>query len=641
MTKLIALTFMFSALIACGCARAEQKNQSEPAREKMALSCEPSEDPFACLRTQCSEAGGTFSESTKTCLCDSNKLFAIGSRGSCVFPQFDKDVVSFTVEREIPTELTVDITNENRSFLLKTLPYLSVPIAAEGRAATSLFASASDFLNTMKSLPRTMQLDFMNFYRPETYLYDESSNSAVTSRMINILRRTYFRPVETNAWAFFTEQPLSEASVMTSSNKGCAEVCIATYKLKEDGVYEATRTQLYSGGAIYDDHVTLNVASTGEMAYTLFLLGGRLSHFLKREKDDSVWLYDSSQKRVTEIQSPSTEDRPPRQRFLPRSVPVAIFEGYTDANIDRVAFYGPHLDSHYYGWFKVEDRTPFQLGRRLSRFAEESQPSAKHGRTVSELASRNFSNPLLPFFPEHLWNGDFARFVENFKESSDGKFVGSLSFAYPMTPEACAKSGITQVFKQTSELALWTVAAGNSGQRTDKGASLNCPQNMNTENVLVVAASGDGKRLTSTSAYGESYADLADLGCAQNESSCREAATSFAAPRAARRIADVLEAFPELEMNKIRFALLVTSRVPFRAEGTDSSRIQNTFLSVRSGGFIDEVAAKVFLSVYRGDNLEQALVQAKSAQYSGLKKQSTAALISHQIQRLKKLGVIQ
>lgn len=626
--------FVIVIVLLAGCMSAsDARSNSRPAPRSESLSaCVPGDDPFSCLRTQCAEARASFNEIEKTCRCANGKLFVSGDRGSCISPESKERVWVFEHQRERAMRLSIEIPKGTA--INEFLPAIALPFANDGIIAVNIYRNAENLRAVLSQLHDSLQSYLLNFYRPDTNVYDASINAAVWDKTSQIIRRVFIQPTEGNSrWTQFSEQELVNGKVTAYTSKACAEICSITFELKGDTDFRAQRVRLYSGGNIYDDHINL-IDRDNEIAYTLFYLGGRLSHYLKREPDGSHTLFANDGQSVTKISGPAERAPLAKQNFDSESVPVAIFEGYSNEDIDRAVLYGPDIDSHYYGWFKREDGRPFELGRRLVRFGEESSPDPAHGIAIAKLASDQFRQPIIPFFPDHLWNGDFEIFLNNF----NGKFVGSLSLTNTMSPDHCAKSGVATIIERTRERALWTAAAGNSGRSGKKTNSLNCPQSLSAPNLIVVAATGDGTTTAENSSRGEKFADILEYGCEPGTLTCRDAATSYAAPRLARTAAKLMQEFPNATASQIRRALILTAKVPFSDPWY--SRAQNQFQDVLSGGVADGEAARTFLMDRTEGDIVGRVSRAKAHQYPKLEEKEVKNLVREQIARLKKAGEI-
>jgi hypothetical protein len=110
-----------------------------------------------------------------------------------------------------------------------------------------------------------------------------------------------------------------------------------------------------------------------------------------------------------------------------------------------------------------------------------------------------------------------------------------------------------------------------------------------------------------------------DSGCPPGKPTCddQESATSYAAPRLARKLADLKAKYPAATVRQIRLAVLATAKVPF----LNSWRP----VAVRSGGMADIDAADRLLanlSSWPTDNnivspqWQQLLMTAKAGQFS-------------------------
>lgn len=571
-------------------------------------------------------------------------IFVSGSPGFCAPPSTTgEDGFEYNLSHPQKVRYNVIANAQLLNESTDLVRHLTIPFAQDGLATTTLYKDASEMRADLRGLRSSKGLleEVLNFYRPEAYMFDETLNAGYYDKRFNVLRRFFFAPAADlpnfendilrqlkSEISNHLHTPLADPEVQSSSENNCAEVCLARWTVATSEIGSAYRLRLYSGGGIYDDHITVQDAS-GDTVATLYLLNNRLSHYLVISPGQRK-LFDANGDLV-EVLTVEKIERPVAKSTTWSAVPVLVFEGYSDSRVDENVAYGPYMDSHYFGWFKKTDRRPFYLGRDLSRPSEESMPDASHGFTVTRLSSGDFTGPVIPFFPDQLWTDDMTTFFANFK----GRFIANISTANVMTRAACAASPIAETIAETADRGVWVVGAGNSGREGSIEKSLNCPQNLIGPNMLKVASSSDGERIAPSSTYGENFVDIVANGCPAGEETCRTAGTSFAAPRVAAALSRLTNKFINTSPSELRLAALLTARVP-----TKGYWVSNSFLAVRSGGFFDAEAMELFLTSDPSKSLEDRMIEAKANQYSDLRTSTIRQLVREQIQRFKKLEVL-
>lgn len=149
------------------------------------------------------------------------------------------------------------------------------------------------------------------------------------------------------------------------------------------------------------------------------------------------------------------------------------------------------------------------------------------------------------------------------------------SYAEPFPYDRCRD--VEELAADASrERLLWVYSASND---EEEGGRLACPQKRlaGKPNAIIVAGS-EGDRLFWGSNYGLAYADIA--ASARDVEGGEGWGTSFASPRVAAVATALAAAFPSLEPEDVRTALLVSSRETPDLRG-----------KVRSGGVLDPRAA--------------------------------------------------
>ncbi len=140
------------------------------------------------------------------------------------------------------------------------------------------------------------------------------------------------------------------------------------------------------------------------------------------------------------------------------------------------------------------------------------------------------------------------------------------------------------------ESVLWVVAAGNQGVDGPNG----CPQYLSGRpNIIVVGASQRG-RVHPNSNYGESLVDIFANGKTFDGMAW---GTSFAAPKVAKVAAVIFARFPDLTVEQVKAAILLSVEWPWRK------------LESRTGGVLDASSALDLAELInqKQGNIDQAL----------------------------------
>lgn len=624
------------------------------------MACTPSNDPMGCVRQRCDQAGAHFDENQKLCLCPEGSLLSTVGAYQCVTPKFSETDSGYVVS-------SMNAKADSRSYPY----YLSGPdrstmqdlIAQAGSSLTQFPALGlrlqvvdiyknADEMRSLKLDPDSMHdlaesLLVKNLLLLPDLNLPVNANGGISDATLGlnydiIAVPPSDQPIETGHIDLdqVIQESVSLAQAGTSGEKiisftedGCADQCIGRTDLVDDPSFHSYRTREFFKGALVRDQISIFDRHTRQTAVVLFLMGQRVNQFLLREGND-LWLHanqpgDLSNSRVARLVSlPKKGDVTPFALDA-NEVPVVTLEsalttGEQDASIPR----GPFTESHVYGWFKTSDDLPYfkNFHALPTVFGEEEietpDIAAQHGIVVTSLASGGFKHAFIPFAGSDLLNGIFKKFLGNYAEVRPNlHLVISLSELWSLSPAACAGGPLGEAVMAHADQVLWVMGASNSASEFSLHSNA-CPQTLTAPNLLKVAATADGLTLAHSSAYGEKTVSIAESGCAGDERTCADAdaATSFAAPRLARKMADLLTRFSEATPKDVAFAILATAHIPRSYWGKLEP------LPVISGGVADVDAAALLLSSQAQWPVDRNLVspqwlallkEAKINQYQG------------------------
>ncbi|MFL5813333.1 MAG: S8 family serine peptidase [Bdellovibrionia bacterium] len=594
------------------------------------VTCKPSSDPLSCLRTNCKEIGAQFNESQKRCECPKGKSLNTDQGFECVSSGDISPIADYLKMNMGGATLYANSTSTLQTFFERdgaavghTSTRGSLIVAKDpkdlmsnGQAKTILTGSKWDLFT-------------VNWLNAPQLNISSSGNDGIADRMadLNLDSKIAFLepnfPLRTGAADLDStiEQSLAlsknvpaEENYISYTEAGCIDQCLADSQVLESHQFRVTRQRYYYGGTVVQDLITVFDRYKQEDAAALFLINGHLAYSVIQEGSET-WLHGNegsiAESRIKLLQTFPDRTSIPTETAFKDETPIVIFENAENANLAPIVPRGPWKQSHVFGWFKPQDEQPFfknypgynaDFGKEhLAGGLESSHPIA-----VANLASNNYQHPLIPLQEADLLNGSFTTFANNYSEALSAsatkratQLVASVSEATPMSPSACQNGPIGNAISAANS-TLWVMGASNSGADLAVGKNI-CPQLLNGSRIIKVASSSDGERLVSSSAYGRKSVDIAEIGCrGVHEASCKSenAATSFAAPRLARKIADLANEFPMATPEQIRFAMLITARIPGAVcTGWNHRHCEYTqALPVRSGGFADPHAARVLLS---------------------------------------------
>lgn len=627
------------------------------------LACAPSDGPFDCVRANCLAAqDAAFDEKEKRCECPVGTILSTVNAYECVSVDATDSSVSlqsadprrqylFTIEAPDADSLKKLLKNDAVS--LAFVPHWNFM-----QKAFRVYANSKDMAQqgfNEKSAHDSMSPIGTLLFQPELDLYTDA-NAGVSGAVIGMpfwqlaVLPTGNSPhtgdaaldAQIASALAAVQLGVKTENVASLSADGCAGQCTASRILSDSDTYTIRRVRFYFKGGVVQDQISIFDKKRLQTAATLFLLNGEVSHYILQE-NDGAWLHgpedDARNSRIVKLQSsPSTADVP-KFRLNDNEAPVLIFETGKNDKIDSVIPRGPWTASHLYGWFRPEDGLPFFKNHQdtATLFGEEEIEigmTVGHGVAVASLASDGYQHPLIPFAASDLQAGIVEKFIRNYRQAKPERaLVASLSEIFAMSASACKANPIGHAIQNSPDI-LWIVGAGNSGHELPAN-SANCPQSIDAANVIRVAATAGESDLAGPSTYGERSVDIAELGCAPGLTICNaaDAGTSLAAPRAARKISDLMNKYPTATPKQIRLAVLATARVLWLSYP----------LAVRSGGVVDAEAADRLLAQLptwpQGQDLtsndwQKLLVAAKSAQYPDSSPNRIRSYVSRQTQHL-------
>lgn len=670
----------------CGCSQSTSNSVPLNKTDKAFTSCFPSSDPMECLQKLCKESQAIFNNRKKVCECPYGSILNTSGK-------------TYTCERLIVTtgdgwaNAAIESQHGGRTYglflkgtsretLLNTLASSSgeialLPLWNMANQNFNIYFNSSDLrdLNiTPQSLrglagPGTMIRGFLR--QTDATLFIDA-NSGVRDAAVGMpFFQIGFSPRQTPIRS--GDAPLdavigraleriqigkTEVEITSYTEYGCAEQCTERTILQDDTYFLAYRVRTYFHGVPIQDQFSVFDKSKRRTSITVYLLNEQPIAFMLDE-NDGVYLHgnesDLQESRVGLVQKfPELSQIPIFSMDIEEPI-VVTFEAAQNPLIASAIPRGPFTDTHVWGWFKSEDNLPFFKNYQdfPTQYGEEEvemqSVESIHGIAVAHLATDGFKHSIIPFAGSDLMAGNFQKFVNNYRSTRPNQnLVASLSEAFVLSPKQCAQSNLGKSILQNQNIA-WIISAGNSG-RDLMPSSYACPQILRGSNLLKVAATAGKDSLSSVSAYGETSVDIAESGCPPNQNFCTpsDAATSYAAPRLARKISDLQRQFPRIEPKDILFAVMATARVP-HARNYNLTFVSKP-LPVISGGVADSQAATQLLAErskwpkdrkLTSDEWQDLLLMAKSEQYEGLWIQTKRALVHAEAETFMKRGDLQ
>lgn len=612
----IVILILLPILVTCDHRVDEKKNElpvpatqqspsttkSEIAEQPDRLNCKISDDdPYACQRVACLNAKAVYHEDNHICECKPETIFRAINGGACLdVRRLENQVFDFQfnkVRHFFVHNLKSAFKSEDLSSLVSKR---SIPVF-NGRLQLFLIKDPSQFFTSLEGF----DWELFNLGLPNTELDYNDLNSGYSDRIIRSSlqflmvptgRPLVLKDADANkrlASALTSlEKQSPKANVQSFSELGCAEICIERSELLNNSSFIAYRIRVFSGGNPIQDTLNIFNKLSREVETMVVFVDHKPSHYFVSTHFGGYEVYNNDGtfiKTVSENLEVSKIKPIQSESDLAHSIPVAIFEGFYSEKVDSVAYIGPHQDYSFYGWFTESDNRPYLYGKTTTLLGEEDVGNPNHSAIVSALASANFTKRVLPMSVTSLQFDDFAKVLNRMEQQ---KIVANISFAFTFTPEICRKSAFASTIKSSQERVLWTIGAGNSGSELDQQSLPFCPQALEGKNILIVSATNGKINLSNASSFGENYVDVAANGCTLGEENCDNGGTSFAAPRVARIAADLIEEFPLFSIEQIKLALVCTAQVP----DTGISRSPK-FLTIKSGGIVDPVAARNFISL--------------------------------------------
>lgn len=658
MEKFFIILNLIFFLVSCNTVNGETKPLTENKFDQQSyrMNCISGDDPFKCQKQACQNANGHYNDLSKVCSCPSGSLFFSQFGGACLLADTTtENVMSFSKNKNSPFYISGSSSNLSMSHLQELTTNLSLPIFL-GQSQLKIYTEVSQ----LAGLPEVFLQEFLNLGFPVTELDWYESNSGFKNK--NMISRSVARFMfinnDQNNDALVANDKIKmvlhnlndanyKSEIKSFSELGCAEICIEKTELLNDVESRIYRLRVFSGGNPIQDNIVLFNKIKHDTEQMLVLFNQRPSHLFVSNGAGGYEAYKYNGDKIATAQSIDKNFPEKTRRFdQEKQTPVAIFEGLYNNVADSAALFGPYLEHSYYGWFNDGDERPFYYGKTVTMLGEEEVTDPVHSAIVSRIASENLTKPILPFSLLSLINGDFEKVVPRIPFQ---KFAASISAAYTYTTQTCKESNLAKTIENTKNTVLWFAGAGNEARAVAKTDFTYCPQSLNSSNILIIAATSGGNSLSEVSTFGENYADIAASGCTVIEEFCDVGATSFAAPRVARAAANLMTQFPELTIEHVKLALLMTVRVPYSGK---SIFIKNEFLKIKSGGILDENAARIFvteilnhnsnLSTFKGlhftdenrDLALNSLIAAKNQQYKDLSKNQIKKLINDHLDYL-------
>lgn len=633
--------------------------------------CKDTVTALDCLRLTCNTSGAVFNETQKQCECP--------------------DSFFLNTLNGLHCEKTTTIIKDNTGTdLVFGKTYIQGPNTNLDKlflesAGKSLYSSGNrrvifTYFDTNELLLDPKSLAFLNISDPGAFtvnlmnqtniILNANANKGVSYQLTNdVLYQIAFIPKDISfiktdddeldaiiqASLRWASKVSENESFLSYTEKGCLDQCIAKSYLKTNSHFLVNRNRYYFRGGILQDHILIFDKNIMQVRATLFLINGKLAYYLHQEKNSTVLHSneeDFEKSKVLTLQTyPNLKDiKLPENNFTEN--PVVIFETTKNDVLDSITYKGPWTNSHVLGWFRPEDNIPFWKNYQNfnADFGQDhvcGVTEMGHAINVANIASDVYKKPIIPMQDVDLYNETFGKFLKNFNDfqltktnQPKHRLTLSISESEVMTAKSCLNSPVYKYIVETQKNAIWVIGAGNSASELNESA-YSCPQTIQADNVIHVASSGDGQNIAQSSTFGKSTVEIAEIGCGgPYTKNCDPSTvgTSYAAPRLAKKIAELFTEFPMASTQQIRFAVLVTARVPF-TDGLFKQTIRP--LPVKSGGFADINAAKKLLENlntwpkdFSADSKEWILLlyKSKSDQYEKLSENKIKNLIKMQMQ---------
>lgn len=629
--KSLTLTFALFSLISCSKNLASSPLLPKPLEERKetnpVLSCDHNTGPFACLAKACEAAGAHFNTTTNVCECPSGEIFYAGAGGICKSPfnVIDDGALTYQYIYKKNLEFYIQSMTEelSKAEFDQLVTTISIPVYP-GKIILNLYANKSEIVGPALK-------DGFNLSSPLTELTGKDINAGVSRAQLNESRQSLFIPnknfnlenfkkigsireILLNHDLFSLTFDFSKSQVVYYSEKKCAEICYETNRIALDETYDVERFQTISGGNPFETGYRLYAKNSAQPLAYIVTHQDYISHFYIVKKDQSIDVISNRDELIKTLPAP-TQIALENRNKISSALPIAIFESDYHQSADSVALTGPYTNQTYFGWFKNNEK-PFFYGRASSLYGEEDLTSFEHSYKVSQLASHNFSTPLILMPPRALIYTDMLTVQKRFARP----IIASLSLAYTMTQKICENGQLSHSIKNSKNTILWIVGAGNSGRNENKNLLEMCPQSLNTENLILVASTSYNRNtLSRETSYGETFADIALSGCEFKDNdpnpTCSVGGTSYAAPRLAQMIRELSLKNPHKKFGELKLALMFTAFY------------ENSPLPLKSGGIVQMEDAHRFLASFSDVNLEKAFEESKHNNNSESQRQILKSLL--------------
>ena len=614
--KSLTLTLALFSTVACSDNVASSPSPLKPMEEKREiapiLTCDENLPAHACVEKACEVAGAKFDQASGICECAPGEIFYAGAGGMCKSPFNIIDDGALTYQYIYKKNsnfyiqsMTEDLSKAELDQLVRTI---SIPVYP-GKIIFNFYAYKSEVVGPALR-------DSFNLSGPLTELVGNNINAGVSSAQLNESRQSLFVPnkdfnlnnfknigilksilVETDL--FSLEFDHTKTEIISYSEKKCAEICYEKNRIALNDLYDIERFQTFSGGNPFETGFRFYLKGSAQPFAYVVTHQNYISHFYIINNDYSINVVSNRDELIKTIPAPlkiSGNDK----KVVSNILPIALFESDYHVNADQVALTGPFVDQTYFGWFKANEK-PFFFGKNTSLYGEEDLTSFEHSYKVAQIASNDFNNPLILMPPRALLFGDLITVQKRLNKP----IIASISLAYTMSKNSCKNSSMAKAISVSSNKIFWVVGAGNSGKKENKESLEICPQSLNANNLILVAATSYNKRLLAyESSHGETYADIAVSGCEfkPNESNptCAVAGTSYAAPRLAKILRDLALKYPHKSFGELKIALMLTAYAE-----------NNNPLPLKSGGVVEIQDAEHFLTEFSDINLESAFEESK------------------------------
>lgn len=672
------LTFIVLLIAqACGCSPKALSAPEDVRAPASVAACTATENPFECVRRRCEEGGARFNSDKNVCECPRGFLLNTVGPWQCelmhIVPS-DGGGAGVIKARASGRDYEFYVSGPARGQVFDTVEGMAGEIAlipAWNMGAQSLDLHVnSEALRALNINPQSLRkiagpgVALNDFIRQPPLNLPLNANGGLSDAVGGTpYARTVFLPRQTPVRTGRVDlddvldrslarvaAPGGSEVITSFAEAGCADQCLGRTVLLDEPRFQSYRVRMYFSGVAVQDQISIFDKDARVTALTVALVNGAPSGFVLDE-DGDVYLH-GNEDTLEASRIGLLQKRPARSEIKsftldPNEVPVALFEAAQNPALIPAIPRGPHTDTHVWGWFPREAQLPFfknYLDVPTLYGEEELEFGAvesRHGITVSYLATDGFKHPAIPFAASDLMAGHFNRALEAYRQTRPNVgLVASLSEVFSLAPEFCARSPLGRAVSESRDV-LWVLSAGNSGQELRFDARA-CPQSVRGPHILRMAATAGGDRLAGPSSYGTWTVELAENGCPAQQETCsdQEAVTSFAAPRAARHLADLRSEFQTLSTEDIAFAVMATARVPFNYWGSQP-------LATISGGRLDAEAARHLLAEQahwpRGRDLtssewQELLLQAKFEQYGDIGNARRRRLVLSEAETFMKRG---